>query len=530
MLRDYQKKAISDLWKCIKKHPNCNPLIVLPTGAGKSHVISNLIEMTKKKFPHLRVVVVTHRKELILQNSTKFATNVGLYGAGIGKKETEQDIVLAQLQSIAKKAEQLGHRDWLIIDEAHKVPGFSESIPKEEQVGTNNKSQYATLIKTLRSRNPKLRVIGLTATPERSGMQCLAGKHEPYGRVFTHIAHETKVSTLLSGGYLSRLVFPKTASEIDLTDIRKSAGEYNQKDLAERAFKITSQALEETMERARDRNHWLVFCVNKEHCAYVEKWLEGRGVQSKVITESTHATDRKQWIEDFKNKNIRCLVSCDLFTEGFDAPLVDCLIILRATMVRSRYVQIMGRGMRIAEGKKDCLCLDYATNVERFGLVEQDFNWGYGKDKVKSKGEAPVRVCSNCEIIVPAMQRKCEYCGHEIEFRKPNLEKNLTTEVFTEESKSQTYNVFMPPSFDKTESKSGNRMFKVVFSNMVDNFPLYVLLDVPSLRRRSLRILGVPDIQDEQVLIDQIKDVARKITKVEVVKEGKYRNIVGVMR
>ena len=212
-LRDYQQEACDSAWSDLCALPG-NPLIVLPTGAGKSLVIAELCRKAVQEFGG-RVMVLQHRQELIQQNGDKvksllpFGITTGYHSAGLRRHATDEQVILAGIQSVHKKANLFGERHLAIVDEAHLVPSDGDGM-------------YRTFLNDLRSINPKLRVIGLTATPYRTGDGSLCGRN----KLFQRICYEAKIPRLIEGGYLSKVTNVVADGTQDTSGLHVRQGEF----------------------------------------------------------------------------------------------------------------------------------------------------------------------------------------------------------------------------------------------------------------------------------------------------------------
>ncbi|MBO6884180.1 MAG: DEAD/DEAH box helicase family protein, partial [Marivita sp.] len=259
ILRPYQEAAIAAIYKYYgEKSGNC--CIVIPTAGGKSLVMAAFIEGVLKAWPDQRILIVTHVRELIAQNHAEMIglwpeAPAGIYSAGLGKREAQAQILFAGIQSIHRRAQEIGHTDLVLIDEAHLIPG-------------NSSTMYRRFLDGLTRINPALKVIGLTATPFRvdSGML-----HEGKNALFTDIAYEAPVRDLIDAGYLSPLVSKQPATRLDVSKVGTRAGDFIARDLAAAVDQdaITRAAVSEIIEHGRDRKSWLAFCSGVEHARHV---------------------------------------------------------------------------------------------------------------------------------------------------------------------------------------------------------------------------------------------------------------------
>jgi len=398
-LRDYQRQAVDGLWRYFETKTG-NPLVVLPTGSGKSLVQAAFIQEVRERYPSERILVLSHVKEIVLQNARKLDAllppgTVGVYSAGLGSRDLGFPVTVAGIQSVAHRADDLGPIDLVIVDEAHLVPPSGEG-------------RYRTLLGILTERNPHLKVIGLSATPYRLKSGLL---HRGEGRLFTDIAVDVPVGELIAKGYLSPLRSKGGHARADVSGVKTRGGEFVKGEL-ERAVnhgELIEAALDEVERFAHDRRSWIVFCAGVAHAKAVTLSLQRRGISAACVTGKTKRRERDLVLERFKAGRLRAVVNVDVLTIGFDAPGVDCVVMLRPTQSAGLYVQMLGRGMRIAPGKADCLVLDFAGNVERHGPVD-DVQVTDGP-KRKGAGTAPVKLCPECDEYVRAAAREC-VCGY----------------------------------------------------------------------------------------------------------------------
>lgn len=431
-LRDYQREAVDSLYAYFARHDG-HPLLVLPTGSGKSIILSAFIQEVMQQWPTQRVLMVTHVKELIEQNYSKLlalwpSAPVGLYSAGLGRRDTVYPITFAGIQSVHTRASEFGRVDLVVIDEAHLVPKGTEGM-------------YRTFLEALTAKNPALKVIGLTATPYRLKGGLL---HVGSDRLFTDIAYEVDLLRLIDGGYLCPLVPKKTRAEIDTSGVHSRGGEFIARELeaAAEAGDIVARAVDEIVEHGATRRCWLAFCVGKDHARKVQDELRRRGVSTEIVLGDTPAAERARILRAYKAGQIRCLVNVNVLTTGFDAPETDLLAVLRPTQSTGLYVQIMGRGMRVAEGKTDCLVLDFGGNVARHGPIDRVNPKGVGNED-GAAGEPLVKVCPQCDTQVWIGAGRCHQCGYEwpVAENPPHDSTAATDALLSSQQQAKTYEV-----------------------------------------------------------------------------------------
>ena len=396
-LRPYQQAAIAAIYEYYhQKSGNC--CIVIPTAGGKSLVMAAFIEGVLKSWPDQRILIVTHVRELIAQNHAEMLglwpeAPAGIYSAGLGRREVQARILFAGIQSIHRRAQEIGHTDLVLIDEAHLIPG-------------NSSTMYRRFLDGLAQINPALKVIGLTATPFRTNSGML---HEGKDALFTDIAYEAPVRDLIDQGYLSPLISKQPATRLDVSKVGTRAGDFIHRDLAAAVDQeaITRAAVTEIIEYGKDRKSWLAFCSGVEHARHVAEEFGRRGIICRTIFGDTPKEERDAIIAAFKGGEIRALASMGVLTTGFNAPAVDLIALLRPTKSAGLYVQMVGRGTRLAPGKGNCLILDFAGNVRRHGPIDLV----RPKRPGEAGGDAPAKVCPECDSIIAISATECPDCG-----------------------------------------------------------------------------------------------------------------------
>lgn len=411
-LRYYQTEAVAAIYSYFITGTG-NPLVVLPTGAGKSLTMADFIHGALTRYPNTRILLLTHVKELIQQDAQAIIrywpqAPVGIWSASLNSKKMAQ-ITVAGIQSIHRLPATFAGTDLVLIDEAHLL-------------SKNADTMYGRFLKALRGYNPNLKVIGMTATPYRMDSGLLTqGEH----RIFTDICYEADVGRLIKEGYLCALVAKNGATKADLSGVHTRGGEFVPAELQDAMNKdhLINGALDEVAKFAADRKHVLGFAAGVAHAQRCAELCQARGWSADYVTGDMAAGERDAKIQAFKDGRTRFLWNAMLLTTGFDAPHIDCILMLRPTKSTGLYVQIMGRGLRKHPSKDNTLILDFAGNVERHGPIDQI------KVKPKSdKGEgvsvAPVKECPNCNALVATAVRTCPECNHE--FPPPDTDKHGT--------------------------------------------------------------------------------------------------------
>ena len=407
-LRDYQAKAVRDVFKWLAQNQG-NPCIVAPTGSGKAWICAALCEDLLSRKPGVKILVLSHVKELLVQDAEKIiqvwpSAPVGLYSAGLGSKEVNT-ITVAGIQSIWKKGSELGRIDLVIVDEAHLISNTDSGM-------------YRTLLAELAEVNPAVRVIGLTATPYRLGQGLLTEGSEA---IFTALLEAATIEELIKRGFLAKLTSTFTDMKLDVEGVRKVQGDYEKQELEARVNSLdnNTRIVEETIRRAGDRRAWLVFCVSVSHAEALCDEFISHGVNAATITGKTSSGERERIFTEFKAGKIRALTNVGVATTGFDYPDIDVIVMARPTLSPGLYMQMSGRGMRVKSPGhyKDCLVLDFAGNIERHGAITKIIpprrTAGRKKAVRPENFDEMFKECPQCKKVIMKRARICAHCGYQ---------------------------------------------------------------------------------------------------------------------
>jgi DNA repair protein RadD len=500
--RDYQQDAEDALWDYFH-HKFGHPLVLMPTGTGKSVVIASFAKRALWTYPRTRFMCVTHVETLIEQNERKMqdvwpGAPTGIYSAGLGRRDTHQPIIFAGIQSVYERAAEFGFINLLFIDEAHLVSPTDETM-------------YRAFIAALLLVNPKLKVVGLTATGWRLKVGSLVG-----GGIFTDVAIDMTTpgawNWFVDNGYLSRLTSRRARTHLDATGISTVGGEYNMKEM-EKKFdneQLNRACVEEMMWRFEDRSCWMVFATGVNHCEHVADVLNEMGVPAVAIHSKSKKPD--QLIEAFKHGEYRAAVSMNKLTTGVDIPHIDAIGVMRRTKSSSLWVQMLGRGTRpcyadgydltcphgrlaaMAASRKPhgCDVADFVRNTEDLGPINDPVIPDKAKKKKNGAGGAVMKACPVCDAYCGASARFC-VCGHEfvsnvkldpngsdaeVMTRGPAQEEPVVTEF---DVTHVTYHPF--------KSRVGNRppALRVTYytNNMLKKFDEYINFEDDSGRTRA---------------------------------------------
>ena len=407
-LRRYQIEAVEAVYQHLASRED-NPCVVLPTGAGKSLVAAQIVKDSVERWQG-RVLILAHVRELLEQTAEKIMLMApeipfGIYSAGLGSRDATAPVVVAGIQSAYRNIKELGRFDLVLVDEAHRVPPDGE--------GT-----YRTLLQGLRRVNPSLRLVGLTATPYRTtaGLICTPEN------LLNHVCYEISVKELIVQGYLSRLTSKTTRlAKVDTSALHVRAGEFVQDEVDHLMNQSDRVALAvcEIGEKTQDRKGVLVFASGIEHARNIARGIGEFDARIACIFGKTPSDERAATIRAFKRGEIKYLVNVGVLTEGFDAPGVDCVAILRPTMSPGLFYQMTGRGFRLAPGKENgCLILDFGGNILRHGPVDVIRPPGR-----KGQGNTWYKECPQCQSVIAVGYGACPDCGYVFDIDQGNGER-----------------------------------------------------------------------------------------------------------
>lgn len=416
-LRPYQAEAIEAVYRHLRERDD-NPVIVIPTGGGKTPVIATICRDAVTQWGG-RVLILAHVKELLEQAADKLRlvcpeVRFGVFSAGLNRRDTQQSVIVAGIQSVYRRACELGPFDLVVVDECHLIPADGEGM-------------YRQFLAEGEVVNPHLRVIGLTATPYRmtTGLIC-----DP-DHFLNEICFEVGVRELIVGGYLCPLVTRSGSPRINTDDLHVRGGEFiaGEVEGLMDTDELVESACAEIVELTIDRHAVLIFTSGVQHGRHVQRVLRERhGVECGFVSGETPPGERNELLarfrghaagELFERQSLKYLCNVNVLTTGFDAPNIDCVVMLRPTLSPGLYYQMVGRGFRLHPGKPNCLILDYGGNVLRHGPVDQIRI----KDRPNGvKGEAPAKECPQCHALIAAGYAICPECG--FEFPPPEGQKH----------------------------------------------------------------------------------------------------------
>ena len=400
MLRPYQKAAIDDACKALDKRKNT--IVVAPTGAGKTIMLSALVGKRYKKGN--KILVLQHRDELVEQNKSKFEKINDRIVTSIVNgtiKDWNGDAVFSMVQTMSRE-KNLNARpkfDMVVVDESHHAAAET----------------YLRVINAVKKDNPRAEVIGFTATPNR-------GDGKGLRQVFNNCSHQIEITTLIREGFL---VPPRSFTmDLGLTGQLEKVGmkgkEYdmNEVEAIMNSDVINHRVVEEWKKHAGDRKT-VVFCSTVKHSEDLLAEFLKEGIKAGMVTGETPKDERAQTLYDLAHGDIQVVVNVAVLTEGFDAPPVSCVVLTRPCSQKGTMVQMIGRGLRTVNPeefpgirKEDCIVLDFGTSILTHGSLEESVNLD---DREKDEALAPTKMCPECDAVVPMGTKVCQFCEHVFE-------------------------------------------------------------------------------------------------------------------
>ena len=401
ILRPYQEVAISDALNALDTHKNT--IVVAPTGAGKTIMLSALIG--KRHQEGKRILVLQHRDELVAQNREKFLKvnpNISTSIVNGTIKKWDGDTIFSMVQTLSRE-NNLRHRpkfDMVVVDESHHVAADT----------------YMRIIEAVKEDNEHAEIVGFTATPNR-------GDGKGLRSIFNNCSHQIELATLIREGFL----VPPKAYVVDvgvteaLEGVTRRGNDFDMDEVARIMNKrvINERVVNEWQDRAGDRKT-VVFCSTINHAQDLLDMFIEHDINAEMVIGDTPKPERKQILHDLEFGDVQVVVNVAVLTEGFDAPPVSCVVLTRPCSFKSTMVQMIGRGLRILDPeiypdqiKKDCIVLDFGSSILTHGALDEAANLD-GKPK-DSNGEAPEKQCPECGFINPLNVRMCVECGYEFQ-------------------------------------------------------------------------------------------------------------------
>jgi len=392
VLRDYQEAMIQQTRDAMRQHKSV--LLQAPTGAGKTAI--TVFMMSRAAEQGKRAMFIVHQNELLTQTSRALWRQKLEHGTiASGRIISQLPVQVASVQSLVNRLHLLKAPDLIIIDESHRAA--------------------ASTYKKVLDYWPNARVIGLTATPQRTDGKGLDD-------LFDCIVKGPSIRWLMEQGYLSdyEIYAPKLVH--DLSSIKISMGDFSKSD-AEKVIdkpKITGDAVDHYLKIAKGKR-CVVMCVTIKHAEHVCDQYIAAGIPAAQIDGVMSAAERQKVLSEFAAGKILVICNVQLLIEGVDIPSIEVVQWLRPTQSLIVFMQGNGRGLRPADGKEKLIVLDHVGNIERHGMLCDDRQWsleGKKAGKRKKKDEAPdvnIQQCKHCYAVFRPGPEICPYCGKPIE-------------------------------------------------------------------------------------------------------------------
>ncbi|MFB2920322.1 DEAD/DEAH box helicase [Aerosakkonema sp. BLCC-F2] len=399
-LRDYQKQVISDLNAQIQAGHQRN-LIVAATGSGKTIVAAEIVYNAFLKGQ--RVLFVVHRDVLIqqtLEKFSKFGINCGVIAGG-RQEERQHRIQIASVQTLAyREIDEWFRPNLVICDECHLTSFTSVMLKRFPKLKDCTNIPANNCI-----------YIGLTATPFR------LDKKEELGDIFTGLVMAPFPEQLIEWGFLTRPVYYSNG-ELDLSEVGEENGDFAIKDLEVKCNvpEAIAAAVKEWQRLAAGRAT-IAFAVSIAHARAIASSFRDAGVSAAHVDGSMSPKERNIYYEKLSKGQISVLASCESLAEGYDDPKVSAVLLCRPTKSRAKYFQQVGRGLRISPNKTDCLVLDQAGLVKRFGFIEDFREVSLNESGETESGEIPMKTCplelGGCGALTWIATPRCRQCGYD---------------------------------------------------------------------------------------------------------------------
>lgn len=364
MLRDYQIKICEKVNKAFETHRSV--MMQMPTGTGKTVVLASLVKQFLNSNVDSPVLIVAHRIELIEQTGA-FLSHFGIdYGVIAGGKRPAmlKRVMVASVQTLSKNLDIDLSPSLVVIDEAHHA------------LAKTYRMLWTTWLEA--------KFLGLTATPYRMS-------DEGFTDLFEVLVDSWSIKQFIADGWLSPYDYysirPDSAQQQEIDSLKKRGadGDFQMKELREKLdVRPSIERLFDSFERFASPKKGIIYAIDIAHAEHIAEFYRLQGVNAVAISSKTPAKERTEVIRTFKEENsIQILVSVDLFSEGFDCPDVEFIQLARPTLSLTKYLQMVGRGLRPCKGKQCCTIIDNVGLYRTFGLPSVDRDWGYyflGKD------------------------------------------------------------------------------------------------------------------------------------------------------
>ncbi len=515
-LREYQKEAVDVAWETLFKKQTV--LLVGSTGVGKTEISIGIIKKCLEKYPTFKCVFLVNRVKLLDQTQKRLSKHlgdiVGVFCASKNKKDVTRPITVASIQSIKNTPVDT---NIVFIDEVHAID--------------ESKGRYFEWFALLREKNPKIKFIGMSATPF-SSRGYLYGKD----KFFDVVDFERGLLWSIENKFLVPPRIKFMAEAFDTDSLRIRAGEWRTEDverLVGDELKIRRQ-IDDALVRLQGRKKVVWACSSINHAVAVHRLLTLIKEPTAIIHSKQEDIYQELNMESFEQGSSRHLVFITIVSEGYDYPPIDAVVLMRPTRSPNLYVQTIGRGLRPYGDKINCLVLDYGRVVENCGPLDNPIiRTGRDKNKVE---KSDMKFCPQCLEYCDIKDEACPICGYN--FKKPKeLDlKNLTDSAceasILTDNKPKIYDV-IKIEIVKHKSKAGNDCAKIVYTTTnLSNRCFWEFFSIENayafgLFKKRLSAIGIETFSDKTFasqLFVQDKNIV-----IHVIKDGKYNKITKVI-
>lgn len=427
-MRPYQQDAVNRVRQSLMAGKR-KPVLVMPTGSGKTRTATEIVQLALAK--NNWVLFLAPRRELIYQTVETFqraGIDAGMIMAGEPRNQFARVQVATKdtlhARAIQSKRLLMPKADVIIVDEAHL------SVTKA----------WRDII----DHYPDAAVIGLTATPAR-------GDGTGLGAVYNDLVQVTDIAGLTRQGYLVPVRY-FAPSELDLTGIKQTKSDYNEKALGE--FMDRAELIGDIWHNwnriARDRKT-VIFCTTRAHSRHVCNEFVRHGISAEHLDGETPKDERKAILERVNSGETQVLCNVFVATYGLDIPSLECAVLARPTKNIALYLQTVGRILRTSPGKEDAIVIDHSGAVKQHGFVDEFIPWTLHdrdirvlKDKKNKEKNEPKEIrCGDCGTVFKS-SRVCPNCGKELVGKSepiPVHQADLQEIILAEKKANRTYSV-----------------------------------------------------------------------------------------
>lgn len=397
-LRAYQTDLITAARQSLHSHRSV--LMVAPTGAGKTALTVHMMATAASR--GISSMFLVHRDTLLYQTSRALWEQKLQHGIiAAGRTMSKLPVQVASVQTLVRRLNRVPEPGLIVIDEAHRSAAET----------------YRKIIAAY----PNARIVGLTATPQRTDGKGLSD-------IFSDMVEGPTVADLIQAGYLCPYKLYGTESKVSTEGMKISMGDYSTKDVEEAVDRptVTGDAVQHYLKYANNKR-CVVMCATINHALHVCDAYIQAGIPAEHIDGNTPSAERQKILARVASGETKVLTNVELLIEGIDVPAIEAVQWLRPTASLIIWMQGNGRGFRPAEDKTKLIILDHVGNWQRHGLPDDDREWNLngdpnrGKRKKADPDEIKVKQCPACYAIFRPGPTECPECGEELKIERRGL-------------------------------------------------------------------------------------------------------------